>query len=73
MSKSMTALYAELNAPIRFPTPQSTVEAVIWSVRERGLKALHEADVIERLSRCEGAARQQINNRLDKLFPETSP
>jgi hypothetical protein len=52
------------------PTPQTTVEAVIWACRERGLGALHEADSIERLRRCDAAARDQINERLGKLFPD---
>lgn len=55
---------------LRFPTPQTTIEAVIWACRERGLDALHEAETIERLRRCDAAARQQIEKRLAVLFPE---
>jgi hypothetical protein len=34
-----------------WPTPQTTVEAVMYSVRERGLKALKEPAAQERLRR----------------------
>src|SRR5262245_35048126 len=46
------------------PTPQTTVEAIMWSVREHGLSALDEPDNIERISRCDEAARRQINERI---------
>jgi hypothetical protein len=55
---------------VRFPTPQATIEAVIWACRERGLEALYEPDTIERLRRCDVAARRQIEDRLAVLFPE---
>jgi hypothetical protein len=54
---------------VRWSTPQSTIDAVIWACRERGLQALYEPDTIERLRRCDGAARQRINERLARLFP----
>jgi hypothetical protein len=50
------------------PTPQTTVEAVMWTVRERGLKALGEPLNQERLSRCDAAARAQINQRIENLL-----
>lgn len=50
------------------PTPQTTIDAVMYDVRERGLSALHDPDVVERLARCDQDAREQINNRIDKLF-----
>jgi hypothetical protein len=50
------------------PTPQTTVESVIYSVRERGLKALKEPATHERLTRCDAAARAQINQRIEKLL-----
>jgi hypothetical protein len=53
--------------PLQHPTPQVTVEAIMLCVRERGIKALQEPDNIERLSRCDTAARQQINARIEKL------
>lgn len=55
------------------PTPQVTVEAVMYSVHERGLDALREPDNIERLARCDDAARRKLNERLARLFPEASP
>ena len=67
---SIDALYDALNDRRRFPTPQSTVEAIMWGVRERGVAALHEPANIERLARCDNDARRQINERIAKLFPK---
>jgi hypothetical protein len=55
-------------ARVQRPTPQTTVEAVMWAVRERGLRALKEPANQERLSRCDAAARAQINERIEKLL-----
>ena len=49
------------------PTPQATIEAILWCVRERGPKALHEPANKERLKRCDKAAINQISERLSKL------
>jgi hypothetical protein len=49
------------------PTPQTTVEAVMWTVRERGLKALKEPANQERLCRCDAAAQEQIIQRIEML------
>jgi len=46
------------------PTPQSTIEAILYCVRERGLAALKEPANLERLARCDDAARAQINDRI---------
>jgi hypothetical protein len=53
--------------PRHRPTPQATVEAILWCVRERGLKALKEPANKERLGRCDGAAVAQIDARISKL------
>lgn len=50
------------------PTPQTTVDAVVHCVRTRGVAALKEPANIERLSRCDAAARAQINQRIAKLI-----
>jgi hypothetical protein len=49
-------------------TPRSTVEAVVWAVRERGVAALKEPANIGRLSRCDAAARTEINKRIASLI-----
>ena len=49
------------------PTPQVTVEAVILTVRERGLAALKEPANVERLERCDAAAKAEIERRIAKL------
>ena len=54
-------------APVPRPTPQTTIEAIMYSVRERGLAAMKESANQERLSRCDAAARQQINERIERL------
>jgi hypothetical protein len=48
-------------------TPQSTIEALLYCVCERGVAALREPTNLERLLRCDGAARAQINERIAKL------
>jgi hypothetical protein len=65
---SLDAVWRELNAPKNQPTPQVTVEAVMLCVRERGIAALQEPDNKERLSRCDAAARRQINERIGRLL-----
>jgi hypothetical protein len=52
------------------PTPQATIEAIMHSVRERGLGALKEPANIERLVRCDRASKEQIDRRIAKLVAE---
>jgi len=52
------------------PTPQATIEAIMYCVRERGLGALKEPTNIERLVRCDQAAKEQIDRRIAKLVAE---
>jgi len=49
------------------PTPQTTIEAIMFCVRERGPPALHEPANIERLNRCDDAAIAEIDARTTKL------
>ena len=62
---SLDGLCSTLNRPRA--TPRSTIEAVMHSVRERGLAALKESANIERLSRCDAAAKAEINRRIARL------
>jgi hypothetical protein len=66
-NETLGALWERLNKPSRHPTPQSTIEAILFAVRERGLDALKEPANKERLSRCDQAARAQIEKRIDTL------
>jgi hypothetical protein len=50
----------------RGPTSQATVEALMYCVRERGIQALKEPANIERLRRCDKAAKAQVNERIAK-------
>jgi hypothetical protein len=52
----------------RYATPQSTIEAILCCVRVRGAAALKELANIERLSRRDEAAREQINQRIEALL-----
>jgi len=61
---SLDALSSALSDPARHATPQSTIEAILYSVRTRGLAALKEPDNEERLSRCDEAAMKQIHERI---------
>lgn len=49
------------------PTPQATIEAIMCAVRERGVAALKEPVNLGRLSRCDAAARAEINRRIASL------
>jgi hypothetical protein len=49
------------------PTPQVTVEAIMLTVRERGVIALNDEDNIARLRRCDAAAKAQIDRRISTL------
>jgi hypothetical protein len=48
-------------------TAVATVEAILYCVRTRGIGALKEPANVERLSRCDPAARTQIDQRIDAL------
>jgi hypothetical protein len=48
-------------------TSQTTIEAVIYCVRERGLAALREPANRQRLMTCDNAARAEVNRRIAKL------
>ena len=49
------------------PTPAVAVEAVLYSIRTRGLAALKEPDVLARLNRCDTTAKAEINQRIERL------
>jgi hypothetical protein len=65
---SFVALWNYVNRPQR--TPQTTVEAIMFAVRARGVAALKQSTNIERLSRCDDAARTEINERIAKLIAQ---
>jgi hypothetical protein len=48
--------------------PSGTIEAIMSAVRARGVSALKEPANIERLSRCDAAARKEINRRIESLI-----
>ena len=54
--------------PRERPTPQATIEAIMLCVRERGLVALGEPVNAERLGRCDGAAKAEIDKRIAQLI-----
>jgi hypothetical protein len=64
---SFEQAWFELNDPLAHPAPRVTIEAVIESVRVRGLAALEEEKNIERLSRCNARAKPEIERRIQKL------
>lgn len=65
---SIERAWSKLNDPRDRPTPETTIKAILYCVRERGLAALKEPANIERLSRCDAAAREEINRRLAALL-----
>jgi len=48
-----------------------TVEALTYSLRERGTKALAEPDTRRRLSQCSDAQVIEVGNRLQRLKRHT--
>jgi hypothetical protein len=66
-NESMDAMYWRLNDPKRWTTPQTTIDAIVHCVRERGAAALREAANVERLSRCDEAAHAEIKSRISAL------
>jgi hypothetical protein len=53
-------------------TPQTTIEAVMYCVRERGLAALREPANQQRLMTFDDAARAEVNRRIAKLEDDRS-
>jgi hypothetical protein len=66
--QSLGAIWDRLNDPSRHSTPRVTVEAVMHAIRARGLAALKETSTKERLSRCDRAARDEINRRIGAML-----
>jgi hypothetical protein len=64
---SLEQAWNEINDPRNRLTPNVMVEAIMLAVRERGLAALKEPATVERLERCDAAARAEINKRIEKL------
>jgi hypothetical protein len=64
----VTRQRAHKQAPRR--TPQSTIDAVMDCVRERGLVALREPTNRARLRTFDAEARRQLNNRIARLEQE---
>jgi hypothetical protein len=64
---SLGALWDVLNHPSRFATPQSTIDAICYCVRARGIAALEEPNIKERLASCDAAAMKQIHERIERM------
>jgi DNA-binding transcriptional ArsR family regulator len=68
---SIEALMAHFDrARRRHGAPQPTVEALMFSLRERGVKALEERDTKRRLYELSDQQVIEVGNRLQKLKPE---
>jgi hypothetical protein len=59
---SLERAYAEMMKAR--PTPNATIEAIKQAVRDRGVPALKKPAARERLSRCDDAARAEIDRWL---------
>jgi len=64
---SLERASADFNDPKNRPTPQTTIEAIVYVVRERGLAALREPATAERLERCDAQAKEEIERRIEGL------
>jgi hypothetical protein len=70
-SKSIEALIAHFDRTRRrHGAPQPTVEALMYSLRERGTKALEEPATERRLSELGDDQVIEVGDRLQKLKPE---
>jgi hypothetical protein len=67
-SISLERAWYELNDPRNHPTPQATVDAIMYAVRARGLAALKEPATLMRLTECDADARAEINTRIAALI-----
>ena len=68
---SIEALMAHFDrARRRDGAPQATVEALMYSLRERGAEALQERDTLRQLSDLSDQQVIEVGNRLQKLKPE---
>jgi hypothetical protein len=65
---SLGALWDAFNEPRRFHTPQATIKALLYCVRQSGIAALKEPRNIERLAGCDERARAQINVAVEALL-----
>jgi hypothetical protein len=63
----------KLNDPRQHRTPQVVIEAIVYSVRTRGLAAIEEPETFERLATCDEAAKAEINSRIEKLLDKRAP
>jgi hypothetical protein len=50
------------------PTPNTTIDAIMYCVMARGLSALTEPATLDRLASCDAAAKAQIEQRIAKLM-----
>jgi hypothetical protein len=57
----------QVRKPQPRPTPQSTIEAIKQSVRDRGIAVLKESATRDRLSQCDQAARAEIDGWLTRF------
>jgi len=64
---SLGALWNVLHDPARHATPQSTIDAILYCVRARGIAALEEPNIKEQLASCDAAARKQVDERIERL------
>jgi hypothetical protein len=53
-------------------TPQSTIDAILYCVRERGLVALREPANIDRISRLSSDERARLDARIEKVISDKS-
>jgi len=61
---SVDALWNALNDPRRFSTPPSTIDAVVYAVQARGVGALKEPAIVQRLASCDATARENIKCKI---------
>ena len=64
--ETIHTLYWRLNQK-RATTPEAVIDALMYSFRQRGVAAFKEPANVERLARCDEAARGEMRKRIAKL------
>jgi hypothetical protein len=67
---SFERTYGLINDPCLRPTPQVTIDTVVYAVLARGLAALREPAILRILHVCDESARTKINDSIAALIAQ---
>jgi hypothetical protein len=67
---SFERAYSEINDPRSRPTPDVTIDTVVYAVQARGLAVLREPAILHILHACDARAEAEIDRRIDELIAQ---